>query len=143
MKREGICKWKGCTQEAVAGRVLCVQHMGPTENAEEYAARVISNKVRLLTNDRITTDEFNYNALLHFADMPESCWHAGAEVIPPAVARMFRDYVGSFLVSVDFMPSPTVFMVGAPSDEEIEHKKREMRPTYVALHEFWQSRPDS
>lgn len=112
----------------------------PPPTPEESAVRTISKSVRFLNAEKITIDEFRYNVLLSFAHMPETCWRAGADAMPPEIAADFRSYVHDYLVPVDFMPSPTPFMVRTDSDTTIEQKKRELRPKYVALHEFWQSR---
>jgi hypothetical protein len=107
---------------------------------EESAVRSISKYVRFLSADKITIDEFRYNVILSFAHMPETCWRASADAMPPDVAADFRAYVDDYLRPVDFMPSPTPFMADTRSENAIEQKKHELRPKYVALHRFWQSR---
>jgi hypothetical protein len=106
----------------------------------ESATRRIQKFVRLLDLGLITTDEFHDNVLLFFVSMPDAFWLDCAALIPDDLARRFRDYVHAYLVPVDFMPSPRPFMVDTSSETAIGMKKRELRPTYVAVDRFWQSR---
>jgi hypothetical protein len=114
--------------------------MPPPPTPEESAVRSISKYVRLLNAGIISIDEFRYNVLLCFAHMPERCWLASADVMPPDIAADFRSYLADYLTPVDFMPSPTPFMVDTRFEAAIAQKKRELRPKYLALHQFWQSR---
>ena len=143
MKKEGICRWKGCTQKAETGRVLCAEHLPDRPTVEEAAARFVKRYLRLLRVDKISPEEFADSVLLRCIDTQESWWRAIAEAMPPHVEGMCRDHICSFIIAADYMPKPTFFMVGNPTDEEIEQKKREMRPAYVALHKFWRARGDS
>lgn len=106
----------------------------------ESEIKSITRFVRFLESGKITADEFQFNILLYFVKMSDSFWPEVASIIPDAVAQRFREYVREFLVPVDFMPSPAVFMVNTRSEAEIEAKKRELRPKYEALHRFWESR---
>lgn len=111
----------------------------PPLSPQESATQLISKFVRVLNAGKITTNEFQFNVLLHFANIPKSCWCDCAAAIPRDLAADFRDYVAAYLVPVDFMPSPTPFMVDTRSETAIKNKKRELRPKYVSLHKFWQS----
>lgn len=112
----------------------------PEPTPEELAVGSILNNVHILQAGIITIDEFRYNVLLRFAYISEDLWRAASGVMPPDLAADFRSYLDDYLIPLDFMPSPTPFMVDTRSEEAIAQKKRELRPKYVALHRFWKSR---
>jgi hypothetical protein len=44
-----------------------------------------------------------------------------------------REYLDREVLPHDFMPSPSAFVVNVNDPSEIERKKREYRPAYLAL----------
>src|ERR1051325_10837480 len=49
-------------------------------------------------------------------------------------------YLRDWLLPVDFMPDPQPFMVGRRPLQEVEDKKNALRPKYVEIYQYVQSR---
>ena len=55
--------------------------------------------------------------------------------IPPQVLAEYQKFLKNHLEAVDFKPCPLVFLAKI-TDENIENKKKELRPKYIRLYEL-------
>jgi hypothetical protein len=93
--------------------------------------------LRFLNASKITTDEFNFNLLLHWVGLPNECWTPSASEMPSDIAMQFLNYLDDYLISLDYKPSPACFMVGPFDSDLVELKKQELEPRFREIHDFW------
>jgi hypothetical protein len=91
---------------------------------------------KLLETRRITFEEYAYNLTLAIVSGLEDDIPDCVKTIPPELADAYAEYLRTTVESVDFMPSPTAFLVGPYTEEKIEQRKRELRPRYLRLHQL-------
>ena len=91
----------------------------------------------------ITFDEFAPALTNTIISTPDKYMSECVEIIVDSALASYAKYLKSTLEPSDFMPDPRAFMVGPYSDEEVERKKRELRPKYVQLYNFVMKRATS
>jgi len=109
----------------------------PEASHKEQAIKHVRKHLRSLDALRITTDEFNFNLLLHWVGLPKEYWTPSASEMPNNVAIQFSQYLDDYLIPLDYKPSPTCFMVGPFDPDSVGQKKQELEPRYREIHEFW------
>ncbi len=91
---------------------------------------------RFLNAGRITFDEYASNVTLAAVSGSIDDISACIATVPVGVAEPYMDYVRAFLEPVDFMPCPSPFLAGGPTEEVVEETKRRLRPKYVRLYQL-------
>jgi hypothetical protein len=91
---------------------------------------------RFLTAGKVTFEEYAYNVTLEIVNGPIDNISKCVELIPFDLVTLYADYLRTSLEPVDFMPSPGPFLTGDASEEQIDHKKRQLRPNYLRLHQL-------
>jgi hypothetical protein len=109
----------------------------PKPSPKEQAIKHVRKYLRFLNASKITTDEFNFNLLLHWVGLPNECWTPSASEMPNDIAMQFSNYLDDYLIRLDYKPSPTCFMVGPFDSDLVELKKKELEPRYREIHDFW------
>jgi hypothetical protein len=88
----------------------------------------------------VTFIEYAFNLTLDMISMSDDAMIEAVGQIPPDAVAPYSDYLQENVGPVDYMPSPRPFIIGRPSDEEIEQAKRRLRPKYVNLHQLVKDR---
>ena len=109
----------------------------PQLSAVEQGVKLVRRYLRQLDISLISKDEFNFNLLLKWVRLAHECWAPCAQEMPDKVAQHFAQYLDEYLLSENYKPSPTCFMVDWGDPDRIEQKKLELEPTYREIHEFW------
>src|SRR4051812_43619687 len=123
--------------------------MESTEPDRESCAPLLTRCRRLLRAHEdalLQGDEFHYNLmiiLIHAADEDakfgtrlRECWGTCLSLVPDELLREFEQWMKREVAAVDYMPSPNPFLADTRSLEQIEAKRRELRPYFVALHDL-------
>lgn len=118
-------------------RIRIGESTPPQPSATEQAAHHVRKYLSFLHAAKITANEFNYNLLLYWVDLPNECWIVAASQMPDDIAKQFSQYLDDYLIPREFMPSPTCFMVGPFDAAAIEQKRVELQPRYREIHDFW------
>ena len=92
--------------------------------------------LRQLANGVCTFEEFASSLILLLANASEAALEPCTALLSPELARAFLTFLEEHLVKVDFKPCPKPLMVGPFSEDEIEAKKRQLRPKYMRLYEL-------
>lgn len=96
----------------------------------------IKKMIRLVDAGVIYDREMFENLIYDFVSMPDEFWEDCANLLDDTRTALFCKFIDDTLTPVDFEPSPVVFMV--QWDPVVaEQKRRELKPIYVALREFW------
>ena len=102
----------------------------------------IQKLLRFVDAGKVYDHEMYENLLYQFISMPNRFWDECADLLDDTRTRLFCKYIDDKLIPVDFEPSPMPFMV--QWDPLVaEQKKRELKPKYKDIHEFWHNRQNA
>jgi len=109
-------------------------HDGMAPEFCEGPVRTCANILNTYLTQIITFDEFAHTIMCSLVMIEQGCWDQCLGTMTEDLKGRFGNYLHDFLIPVDFIPCPRIYMVGSPSDDEVREKQIEMRPTYVALY---------
>jgi hypothetical protein len=94
----------------------------------------------MLDNHGVSIDEFAYNVALCLVGACDRCMQLCIDEFTDSNAECMVEYCERFLVPVDFMPNPDVFIAGSGSTDEIESMKLQLKPKYMRLYQLTRNR---
>ncbi len=97
---------------------------------------------KFLNAGRITFEEYASNVTLAAVSGSIDDIPACMATVPVGVAEPYIDYVRAFLEPVDFMPCPSPFLAGGPTEEAVAETKRRLRPKYLRVYHLVMGRSD-
>lgn len=95
---------------------------------------------RQVQSDRVTFTEYAHGVTLGAISAPEEQLQQCVDAIPVAVLPQYVDFLKSWLVPADFMPSPRPFLVRNDSETDAEAAQARLKPKYVRLYRLVQDR---
>jgi hypothetical protein len=88
----------------------------------------------------ITLEECAKNLSYFLVECPEDRRDECVALFCNEFASQYLKYLETWLEPLDFMPSPVTFIAGAPTTEEIDVWKKNLRPHYLNLVELVRKR---
>ena len=101
--------------------------------SQRSAVQYNSRLLQAMEAGKVPLLEFFDNVLEHTVRCDERTWNDSIAVVPAHLRPQFLDYARSYLIPVDFMPSPGVILPPPKSEDEIQAVKEERRPRYMRL----------
>ena len=107
----------------------------PESELERQVGRCLMY-LRMLEEERLTFEEYGQLITLRLFDVPDESMRLCLETIPLELIPAYRKHLHDLLLPVDFMPSPVAFIAPRFTPEDIENKRRELRPKYIAIYQL-------
>jgi hypothetical protein len=105
---------------------------------EPDAVKICKNDARDFSRKLYNFNEYALAFTNCVVDGAQEVWSECFDTIPSGLDRLYLDYLETYVVSCDFEPDPRWFLFPHQQhiDEDIESKKKELRPKYIALVAF-------
>jgi hypothetical protein len=118
--------------------------MTPTTPVERFEdatwVRYCQKLASQFQGKRVTFTEYAHGITLGMISASDEQLKRCVDVIPADVLPQYTNFLESWLVPADFMPSPRPFLAGDYSDADAEAARARLRPKYLRLYRLAQDR---